>query len=166
MNRINELYDKMITYYSGDPKRTQHFIKVFSLAEQIGTMEDLSANELETLMAAALVHDIGIKPAEAKYGSGNGKLQELEGPAPAGELLISCGFEQDIVERVKYLVGHHHTYTDIKGMDYQILVEADFLVNLYEDECSIDAVKHAAKNIFRTNSGISMLERMYPFDKE
>ena len=35
-----------------------------------------------------------------------------------------------MIRRVEYLVGHHHTYKDIDGLDYQILVEADFLVNI------------------------------------
>lgn len=161
MDRIFELYDKMITYYSGDPKRTQHFVKVYSFAELIGTMEELPPKELEILKAAALVHDIGIKPAELKYGSSSGKYQEIEGPAPAGELLSKCGFEQDIIDRVKYLVAHHHTYSEMDGMDYQILVEADFLVNLYEDECSTDAAINARDNIFKTQSGTSILNRMY-----
>ena len=39
-------------------------------------------------------------------------------------------------ERVQYLIGRHHTYNDIDGIDYQILVEADFLVNMYEDSLS------------------------------
>ena len=71
-----------------------------------------------------------------KYGSAGGKLQEAEGPAIAKGMLERLGFAPAIVERVCYLVGHHHTYTDIDGIDYQILVEADFLVNLYEDGSS------------------------------
>ena len=87
------------------------------------------------LEAAALTHDIGIKNGEAKFGAGkcSGKTQELEGPPAAAELLAKLGFAPDVCERVCYLIGHHHTYTNIDGMDYQILVEADFLVNFYED---------------------------------
>lgn len=42
-------------------------------------------------------------------------------------------FSPKVTERVSYLVGHHHTYDHIDGMDYQILVEADFLVNFNEN---------------------------------
>lgn len=77
-------------------------------------------------MRAALVHDIGIKVAEEKYGSSDGKLQEKEGPAggPAdadGDRLSAGGCGSRVL-----LVGHHHTYLDMDGMDYQILVEGDF----------------------------------------
>lgn len=87
---------------------------------------------MHILEAAAYVHDIGIKVAEEKYGRCTGKLQEQEGPAVAREMLEKLGFEEKVPERVCYLVGHHHTYTDMDEMDYQILVEADFLVNLYK----------------------------------
>jgi hypothetical protein len=41
-------------------------------------------------------------------------------------MLGRLGFGAALVERVCYLVGHHHTYTNIDGPDYQILVEAGF----------------------------------------
>ena len=65
-------------------------------------------------------------------------------------MLAELGYPTDVTERVCYLVGHHHTYHDIDGADYQILVEADFLVNLYEDEISEEGQKAACENIFRT----------------
>ena len=50
---------------------------------------------------------------------------------------------------------------DITGMDYQILVEADFLVNIYEDHLSAEAVDAVKRNIFRTRTGIELLENMF-----
>ena len=41
MDKITELYHEMITYYEGDPKRIQHFIKVHSFAKMIGTLEKI-----------------------------------------------------------------------------------------------------------------------------
>ena len=130
---LEKLFLEMIAYYSGDPKRIQHFTKVHSYAKLIGELSGMQGEELLTLEAAAYVHDIGIKVAEEKYGSSNGRLQEQEGPAVAEEMLGRLGFAENVIERVCYLIGHHHTYTGIEGRDYQILVEADFLVNLYED---------------------------------
>lgn len=80
------------------------------------------------------MHDIGIHQAEARYGSSNGKYQEELGPAEARNLLEQLHVAETDIDRVCYLVGHHHTYSHIDGLDYQILVEADFLVNLYEDQ--------------------------------
>ena len=71
----------MIRYYAGDPKRIQHFIKVYTFAKMIGEKEKLPAGEQFILETAAIVHDIGIKPAEEKFGQCGGKMQEQEGPA-------------------------------------------------------------------------------------
>ena len=108
-----------------------------------------------------MTHDIGIHLCEEKYGNCNGKLQEKEGPALAEKLLTKLGFMKDVAERVMYLIAHHHTYDDINEIDYQILVEADFLVNMYEDGLSKDAVEHAYNKIFKTASGKKVCAEMF-----
>jgi hypothetical protein len=159
--RLNRLYREMIGYFAGDPMRIQHFIKVHSLSRLIGCMEALPDDQLLILEAAAYVHDIGIKPAEAQYGTSSGKLQEELGPAQAEILLTKCGFSEPEIRRICYLVGHHHTYTNIDSMDYQILVEADFLVNLYEEENDMASIQTAYQTIFRTASGKEICREMF-----
>lgn len=176
MNVMDKLYDmfadtresrlimKMIEYYSGDPKRIQHFIKVYTFAQTIGKLEKLSEQpSLRTLCTAAIVHDIGIKPAEVKYGAGHcgGKLQEELGPEPAREMLTELGYDKKTIDRVCFLIAHHHTYEGVDGADWQILLEADFLVNAYEDGLSANAVKTAGEKIFKTQTGSAMLKTMY-----
>ena len=151
----------MMTYYSGDAKRIQHFTKVHSFAKLIGEMEQLDQETLTLIEVTALVHDIGIKEAEAQFGSSNGKLQEQLGPDLAKKILKELGYHEEKIERVCYVVGYHHTYTDIQGIDYQILVEADFLVNFYEDQLGKEAIKTAYNNIFKTPSGKKLCEIMY-----
>ena len=77
--QLDELFLQMIAFFSGDPKRIQHFMKVHSFARIIGTKEGLDETSLFILEAAAYTHDIGIRPAEEKYGRCDGKLQEQEG---------------------------------------------------------------------------------------
>lgn len=153
----------MIQYYCGDPKRIQHFVKVHSFAKLIAELEQVDQQTMEILEAAAYVHDIGIKAAEQKYGSCSGKLQEQEGPAIAKEMLERLGFEKRITDRVCYLVGHHHTYTNIDGIDYQILVEADFLVNLYEDNSSRETAAYVCEKLFKTQSAKNICQMMFAF---
>lgn len=155
------LIEKMMDYYAGDPKRIQHFLKVYTFAKMIGEEEALPPEELFVLRTAAIVHDIGIRVSEEKYGSSAGKYQEKEGPAVAEPLLLSCGYEEEVIDRVLFLIANHHTYDRIEGADYQILVEADFLVNLYEDGCSRETAENVKKNIFRTKAGVRCLEQMY-----
>ena len=162
---LNQLFCEMIQYYRNDPKRIQHFTKVHSYAKLIGELSGMRGEELLTLEAAAYVHDIGIKVAEEKYGSSNGRLQEQEGPAVAEEMLGRLHFDEKIIRRVSYLVGHHHTYDQIDGLDYQILVEADFLVNLYEDGVTKEAVMHAYNKIFRTEHGKRICAEMFGIEE-
>ena len=60
-------------------------------------------------------------------------------------------------------IGIHlcDTYNNIDGIDYQILVEADFLVNMCEDELSEEALQNAYRNIFRTETGKKICREMY-----
>lgn len=162
---LQALMLEMIGFDAGDPKRIQHFIKVHSLARTIGVGEGADGSTLFTLEAAAIVHDIGIHPAEEKHGGRcDGKLQELEGPAPARAMLEGLGFPADVTDRVCFLVGHHHTYSDIDGLDYRALVEADFLVNLYEDGASEHAVRSALGSVFATRTGTLLLREMFGID--
>ncbi len=163
--RLNNLCKEMIEFNNGDPARIQHFIKVHSFAKLIGEMECIDEETLYILEGAAYVHDIGIRPAEQQYGSCNGKLQEQVGPAFAKEMLEKLGFEEEVIARICYLVAHHHTYTNVDGMDYQILLEADFLVNLYEDGVNDKAVYSSLECIFKTDSGRMICETMFGMKK-
>lgn len=158
----SDLLNKMIAYYAGDAKRIQHFLKVYSFASLLGTLESLKKEEQYLLEVAAIVHDIGIKLSEEKYGSSAGKYQEIEGPAISREMLHELGYDSALIDRVSYLIGHHHTYENIEGIDYQILVEADFLVNAYEDNLSPNAIDSFKQKIFRTKSGTALLQQIYP----
>lgn len=157
----NKLLLAMIQYYQGDARRIQHFTKVYEFAKLIGQEEGLDKETQYILETAAIVHDIGIKMAEEKYGDCNGKLQEQEGPAEAEKLLEFLGYERDIIHRVSYLVGHHHTYSNVDGLDYRILLEADFLVNLYEDGLDKKGVQNAYDRVFRTDAGRRICRDMF-----
>lgn len=158
---LDELEREMFAFNAGDPRRIHHLMKVHDFARLIGRMEGLDAHTQFVTECAALVHDIGIRPAERKYGACHGALQEQEGPAPARCLLEKLGLDAPDVERICYLVGHHHTYRNIDGMDYQILVEADFLVNFYEDQMDKTAIGNALDRIFRTRSGRTLCQTVY-----
>ncbi|MGB8452501.1 MAG: HD domain-containing protein [Anaerocolumna sp.] len=157
MKDVGAVIQAMIRYYSGDIKRINHFIKVYGYGKAIGELEDLDDQTREILEVTAVVHDIGIKVSEEKYHSSAGHYQQIEGPAVAADLLTSLGYEEEFINRVCYLIAHHHTYANIDGLDYQILVEADFLVNLNEDKISIAGIKNVKENIFKTKTGLSFL---------
>ena len=161
MNQIEQLLFRMIDHNDGDPKRTQHLLKVHSLSRLIGLGEGLDPHTQFILEAAAVVHDIGIRPAEVTLGYSNGKTQEELGPAAAKTMLEEVGVEAPDVERICYLVGHHHTYDQVDGIDYRILLEADLMVNLFEKSSPKEAIDEGFRNIFRTETGSKMFKTMF-----
>lgn len=161
MDKKSVLINEMIKYYANDVKRINHFMKVYSFAKTIGETEKVDCLNQEVLEIAAIVHDIGIKISEQKYNSSSGKYQQIEGPALAKGLLEKLDFEDTIISRVCFIVGNHHTYTAIDGIDFQILVEADFLINIYEDKISQEAICKIRDNYFKTNVGTNFLKQMY-----
>lgn len=152
----------MIKYDRGDARRIQHLVKVHNFARTIGIAEELTDEELFILEAAAILHDIGIHEAEKKYGNCSGKHQEELGPDEARKVLNEVtGFSDSQIERICWLIGHHHTYTDVVSKDHRILLEADFLVNSFEDNVSTDGIIAFRENVFRSESAISMLNDMW-----
>ena len=150
-----------VRYDRGDPKRINHFMKVYAYARYIGMEEKLSGRELDILEAAAVLHDIGIHNAEKLHGSSDGKFQELEGPDVAADILSELGADEEFIHTVCNMVGRHHTYHSIDSLPLQILIEADFLVNIYEDGMSDNGISSVKSKIFRTASGIRLLEQIY-----
>lgn len=161
---ITKVISAMTEYFSSDPKHVGHFLKVYAFSKTIGEPEKLSAENQEILEIAAAVHDIGIKKSEELYGSSSGKYQEMLGPDEAEKLLNKLGVDEKIIERVCFLVGHHHTYNMIDGLDYQILVEADFLVNAYEDNLSKNAIINVRNKLFKTKTATKMLNDIFALE--
>lgn len=158
---ICDVIESAVSYDRGDPKRINHFMKVYAFAGLIGRKEGISGRELDILEAAAVLHDIGIHNAEMLHGSSDGKYQELEGPGVAADILSALGADNEFIGKVCNMVGRHHTYTGIDSLSLQILIEADFLVNIFEDGMSDTAIASVKEKIFRTAEGTILLEEMY-----
>ncbi len=126
---VEEILKEMIIYANGNKKDIAHFLKVHSYARLIGKLEQLDEKTQKILEIAAIVHDIACPLCRKKYGNSNGKFQEIEGPDLVYDFLKPFPLTDLEINRIAYLVGHHHTYENIDGLDYQILLEADFLVN-------------------------------------
>lgn len=158
---ISDIISKMIVYFDGDVRRINHAIKVHSFAKTIGEIEKISEEKLTILEVAAILHDIGIKESERKYSSSAAKYQELEGPPVAFDILKSFELRKDFMDRVSYLIGNHHTHSKIDDIDFQILIEADFIVNIFEDSITKEHIKIIEQKYFKTNTGRAFIESMY-----
>ena len=144
---IEKLTALAIAYDAGDAKRIQHFIKVYAYSRLLGRREGLDEQKQNVLEAAAVLH--------------GGHWQEMEGPAVAAPMLQQCGADERESERVQWLIAHHHTYTAGEEKDFRILLEADFLVNAYEDGMTAEQCKTAKDRVFRTETGKQYLEEMF-----
>ena len=159
---ITSAIEKMIEFYDGNLHDIAHFLKVWAFAKTIGEQEKLDTHTGQILELAAIVHDISCPVCREKYGNTNGKNQELESPPLVEKFLSDLSVPNQDIKRISWIVSHHHTYTtEDDGLDYQILLEADFLVNADESGYKNSAVENARKSIFKTLTGTRLLESMY-----
>ena len=158
---VEEILKEMIIYANGNKKDIAHFLKVHSYARLIGQLEQLDEKTQKILEIAAIVHDIACPLCRKKYGNSNGKFQEIEGPDLVYDFLKPFSLTDLEINRIAYLVGHHHTYENIDGLDYQILLEADFLVNADESNLKKEAIEKMKINVFKTKTGKELLNHIY-----
>lgn len=158
---ISTVMEKMVRYFQNDVRRINHAVKVHGFASIL--YQDIGSDEMlhQIIGYAAVLHDIGIKEAERRYNSSAGKYQEEEGPPIARQILSELHVDEEIIDRVCFIIGNHHSYSKIDGIDFQIIVEADFLVNIFEDDMSQEAIENICHKIFRTKTGMRLLKSMY-----
>jgi HD superfamily phosphodiesterase len=152
---------KMIGYFQNDVQRINHALKVFDFTQIISADNSLDHKTREVIAYTAILHDIGIKEAENKYNSSHAKYQEMEGPSIARGILSELNISKETIDRVCFIIENHHSYKKIDGIDFQIIVEADFLVNILEEGMNKDSINNINKRIFKTESGKKLLETMY-----
>lgn len=161
---LSDVLRRMAAYNGTDTRRIGHALKVHGYAQMIGGK--LPDAQRRSLLTAAVLHDIGIHNAEQKHHSSAGTFQELEGPPVAREILTELDAPADLIERVCFLVGHHHSYADVDGADFQALIEADFLVNIEEDGLSQEAAAIIGRKYFRTKTGKRLLASLFGLSAE
>ena len=158
---VSRLMEKMIAFSDGNIHDIDHLIRVWTYAKTIGELEGLDQETQYVLEVAAITHDIACPLCREKYGNTNGKLQEKEGEPLVREFLSDSGMTDTQISRVAFLVGHHHTFTDIDGSDYQILVEADYIANASENGYSEENIRSFMQKIMKTQSGKKILQDIF-----
>jgi len=148
----NELIDEMRKIFGEDKKRIDHALAVLNYAEHIQAAE---GGDPLIVRAAAILHDIGIHEAERKHGSSAGKYQEIEGPPIAMEILGKYDLDEVVVEHVCKIIANHHSARDIDTIEFKILWDADWLVNLSMDfwDMSKEKLQEIIDKTLRTHKG-------------
>lgn len=158
---IAEMMQEMIAYSEGNIHDIDHFIRVWTYAKTIGESEGLDENTQFILEVAAITHDIACPLCREKYGNTNGKYQEEEGAPMVKSFLSDCDMNDEQIERVAFLVGHHHTFNEIEGLDHQILIEADYIANASENGYSRENVANFMNKIMKTESGKRLAKAVF-----
>ena len=158
---VEEVLIQMIGISKENYHDINHFLKVWTYAHTIGTLSCLDKKTLYTLEVAAIIHDIACPLCREKYGNTNGKYQEMESPKLVENFLKDLDMPEDIKKRINFLVSHHHTIDQVDGMDYRILLEADFLVNAEESHLPQETIRHTKDLVFRTETGCRLLEELF-----
>ncbi|MBW2647840.1 MAG: HD domain-containing protein [Deltaproteobacteria bacterium] len=148
----DKLIDEMKKVFAGDEKRIKHTLDVLSYAERIQQTE---GGDPLIVKAAAILHDIGIHEAERKYNSSAGKYQEIEGPIIAREILARYNLDRETVGHICKIIANHHSARDIDTIEFRIVWDADWLVNIPADfpDKEKDALQKLIDKIFKTQRG-------------
>ena len=161
MSRINDTIFAMMEYFRGDPKRIQHFMKVYSFARAIGVKEKLPDDVQYLVEVAAITHNIGVKNSELKYGSAAGEYLEIEGPPEAEKMLREIGYDEEFIDKICFLIANRNHYKNYDNAPYQILAEANLLVNISQEKINMGLANNLKEKIFKTKSGLKMFEDLY-----
>lgn len=154
-----EIVEAMKATFGGDIDRIDHALTVLDFAEQI--LAEEGGNE-DVVVAAAILHDIGIVPAEAAKGISNHHDQEVFGPPLAREILMGLRVDAAVIDAVCEIIAHHHNGR-IDTPEFNILWDADWLVNFpgqYGDSSPADRTT-AIDRIFRTATGTRLALRTF-----
>ena len=158
---ISELYLKMLHFPDNEMFDINHLTKVWAYAKTIGESEGLDKKTQFIVEAAAIVHDIACPMIVKKYGHDDGKLQEELGPDLAIDFFRDTDITKEELARICYLIAHHHTPQEIDGIDYQILIEADYLVNADELNYPKENIQNMLDKYYKTKTGIEILKTLY-----
>ena len=158
---VSRIIEKMIECSKGNLHDIDHFIRVWTYAKMIGELENLDSSTQYILEIAAIIHDIACPLCREKYGNTNGKYQEIEGIALVRDFLSDIKISDEQIERVVYLVGHHHTLDHVDGKDYMILLEADFIANASENGYEMRTIKSFIDHTMWTESGKRIAKKVF-----
>ncbi|HSV30577.1 MAG TPA: HD domain-containing protein [Atribacteraceae bacterium] len=158
----NEYYWKAVhSVFVEDPSMIEHTREVIEHALALCTELNCDDVTKKIVFLSALLHDIGICEAFRKHGSREGKYQHIEGPPIARKILEEGREDPSISERVIYLVGNHHNFDNVDDLDFQILIEADMLVNLREENLTPRELNDFIEHFFKTDSGKKRARSLY-----
>lgn len=154
------LIEAMRGIFGSDQRRINHALSVLGYAE---TLLNSEPGDALTVVAAAILHDIGIHEAERKYNSSAGHYQEIEGPPIARGILERLGMEAGRMDHVCRIISLHHHVNGLDTPEFRILWDADWLVNIPDEYPGWEAarLRPIVDKVFRTATGRQLAESLF-----
>jgi len=123
----NKIIKKMMEVFEYDNIHINHTYRVLDYAQELSEIENA---DLDIVILSAILHDIGILACKKRYKSTEGQLQEIEGPPIAKIIMESLNIDEEVIKEVCGIVGCHHSPGEIKTVNFKVIWDADWLVNL------------------------------------
>ncbi len=154
------LIKEMKGIFGDDRKRIAHALNVTKHAKLFLKEE---RGNVDVVIPAAILHDIGILEAEKKHGSSAGPYQEQEGPPIARSIMEKLSIDESTIDEVCNIIGNHHSPGKVDTLNFKILYDADWLVNLSDEYDCQDKKKlsRIINRVFLTDSGKAMAKKIY-----
>jgi len=151
------LLQEVKKYFGEDIRRIKHAERVLFYSKII--LETVAGDD-DIVVPAAILHDIGIHECERKYNSNSGKLQEIESPTIAYEIMSKLGMKIEKIDEVCEIIANHHTPQNLSSNNFRVLLDADLLVNLIEENKIKKDSFNRYKKYFWTNKGKEILREL------
>ena len=139
---VNQIAKAMKDYYGADEQKVRHFVSVYTLSKTIGELEKLPSITQEYLEIASLMHDI----------------DNIE---KAKDIMKTNEVDDEVLERVAFVIEHFNDLDHITGLDHQILLEAHYIVDFKEHRTPRLEIINCANTRFMTNYGKAFLKKAF-----
>ncbi len=157
---VDRLIAAMKATFGKDEKRINHAMNVLDVSRKILAGEDADPR---VVLAAAVLHDIGIQEAERKHGSTAGKYQEMEGAPMAEAILKQEGLDPEAAGHVVGIVGSHHSARAMDTPEFRVIWDADHIVNIPDDYSHFEPERlhRLIEKVFKTRTGKRIAHELY-----
>jgi HD superfamily phosphodiesterase len=154
------LMEALADTFKDDERRIAHAHQVLEYARLI---RDREGGDERIVVAAALLHDVGITIAEELHGSSAGPHQERYGPPLARKIMEGLEMSPADIDHVCDIISDHHSGKKMNTPEFRILWDADWLVNI-PDEFDLSDTKKITRiieRVFKTDTGRETAQRLF-----
>lgn len=96
---------------------------------------------------------------QSQYRRSDSRSQESDSLIKA--FFADVDLAESQTDRISHVVGHHHTYEGVNGRDWQILLEADYIVNASENGYTKENIRNFLNRHARTIAGKRLIQEVF-----